>query len=361
MVGRHRAEALAFVAREAFGMIRLADVAQATGYSIFTVSCALRGVGKVAPATRAVIVEAAERLGYRPNGPAALLARQRTRTVADAHTIPVAYPGRDDARRLAFEQRCAELGLKATPVDLAQLEGIPDPAKVLWNQGFEALYLPSHCLERMNAMPFDWARFCVVKETRLFPELRFHLIRLSAFDYLMETLQQVYDRGYRRIAVLLVPTDCRRDDLARVGAIEAFRREEAEPGTEIVYRFFDEPAPFHRAHCSDALSWIQGFGPDAIIAFPMLWYIPLVEAGFRIPEDFGLAACITVDWDVAPAVSGCISKGQEMGQRAANRLARLLQLGERGMTTDPIEDVLEPSWSEGETLPAVVPGFQTAK
>jgi LacI family transcriptional regulator len=60
---------------------RLIDVARATGFSVNTVSLALRGSPRVAPATRASIEAVSERLGYVPNRVARSLVEQRTRTI----------------------------------------------------------------------------------------------------------------------------------------------------------------------------------------------------------------------------------------------------------------------------------------
>jgi LacI family transcriptional regulator len=59
----------------------LKDIAAETGYSINTVSVALRGGKKVPEATRAVIVEAARALNYLPNALARSLVSKSSRTV----------------------------------------------------------------------------------------------------------------------------------------------------------------------------------------------------------------------------------------------------------------------------------------
>lgn len=58
------------------------DVAAAVGVSITTVSHALSGKRPVSPGTRASVMEAAERLGYRPNGAAKALRRGRSSILA---------------------------------------------------------------------------------------------------------------------------------------------------------------------------------------------------------------------------------------------------------------------------------------
>jgi LacI family transcriptional regulator len=60
---------------------RLVDVARMTGFSVNTVSLALRGSPRVAPETRAAIEEASKRLGYVTNRVARSLVEQRTHTI----------------------------------------------------------------------------------------------------------------------------------------------------------------------------------------------------------------------------------------------------------------------------------------
>jgi DNA-binding LacI/PurR family transcriptional regulator len=60
---------------------RLDDVATAAGVSTASVSLVLRGVAGPSAATRARVLEAAARLGYRPDRAASLLARRRSRLI----------------------------------------------------------------------------------------------------------------------------------------------------------------------------------------------------------------------------------------------------------------------------------------
>jgi DNA-binding LacI/PurR family transcriptional regulator len=60
---------------------RLADVAAAVGVSPASVSLVLRGVPGPSEATRKRVLEAAARLGYRPDRAASLLARRRSRLI----------------------------------------------------------------------------------------------------------------------------------------------------------------------------------------------------------------------------------------------------------------------------------------
>lgn len=61
---------------------RLIDVANATGYSVNTVSRALRGLPDIAEETRRIIFEAARNMGYVTNAQASCLRYGYTRTIA---------------------------------------------------------------------------------------------------------------------------------------------------------------------------------------------------------------------------------------------------------------------------------------
>jgi DNA-binding LacI/PurR family transcriptional regulator len=68
--------------------VNLRDIAEASGVSIQTVSRVVRGLDVVAEPTRSRVMEAVERLGYRPNLAARSLSAHRTGQV---HVI-VAMP-----------------------------------------------------------------------------------------------------------------------------------------------------------------------------------------------------------------------------------------------------------------------------
>src|SRR6266480_6258373 len=61
--------------------VSLKDIAAHAGVSFQTVSKVLKGKGSVAPETRALIMEAAEQLGYVPNVLARSLVNQQTATI----------------------------------------------------------------------------------------------------------------------------------------------------------------------------------------------------------------------------------------------------------------------------------------
>ena len=61
--------------------VSIKDVAELAGYSIATVSLALRDSDKIAPATKEKIFDAATQLDYRPNLTASRLSSKRSKVV----------------------------------------------------------------------------------------------------------------------------------------------------------------------------------------------------------------------------------------------------------------------------------------
>ncbi len=95
--------------------VTLADLARESGFSKLTVSCALRGLERVAPKTKARILAVAKELGYQPNAPAAMLALQRHRAVEPKRQVLIALlrpAGREDETRFpVFRATAWSLGL----------------------------------------------------------------------------------------------------------------------------------------------------------------------------------------------------------------------------------------------------------
>lgn len=110
--------------------VGIKDVAAAAGVSTTTVSHALNGKGRIAPATRRRVEEAAERLGYRPSAMARGLAGGRTgmlaMVVSGTVDIPVQVGDFDYFLRLMNGATLAALrhGYSLT---LIQSQGDPEP------------------------------------------------------------------------------------------------------------------------------------------------------------------------------------------------------------------------------------------
>lgn len=125
-----RALASPGVARKRIGLV---DVAAEAGVSVTTASDALSGKGRLASATRERVLEAAERLGYRPNPLARSLVGARTGLIAVAfsHTgdITAALADRDYLR-----QAVVAITGEALEHEVALVVGPPTRHPEMWSR-----------------------------------------------------------------------------------------------------------------------------------------------------------------------------------------------------------------------------------
>ncbi len=334
----------------------LDDIARAAHCSTYTVSLALRGLPGVSAATARNVRRAARKLGYQGNAPAAMLAMQRNRRRDDQRTIPVACVGVTDNRGIvweAFSAECAALGLAASRVVQGEYATPKRALDVLWQRGVRGLFLLPITLgwREDEIVEAGWERFSVVKETRGRPELPFHVIRFSAFDHMIETLRRVFHMGYRRVGVLLLPSLSAQDDLARVGAVAGYREALLPPGGALDLMLMDSPEP-DPANLLAVRGWLRKFEPDALVMFPWALYRLYEAVGGTVPGPVGVASPLVFRGLANLAdFSGCLSQDGVVGMRAAQRLFKMIQANECGPTASVIEEVIEPVWSDGATLP----------
>jgi len=342
-------------------MVTIQQIAERVGVSTCTVSWALRGVGEVGEATRKRVLKVAREMGYQPNSPAAMLAMQRHRSQTAAHRIPVAALGMRAGASLireGFVAATEKLGLEWVPLE-RNLEGGDAAAALrnLWHRGVKGIFLlPATCgWDEETLGRLDWSGFSVVKNTRGMPSLSFTTVRLSAFDFMLRTLQQVVAAGHRRIGVILTDSNSEQDDLSRLGAVLAFRERQLPAGGWIEYHSAGQATGNDAGALKEAVKWLRMIKPTAVVVFPFSWYQGLEQAGFRIPDKLSVATPIRYEVEGLPMIAGCHAPDEEIGQRAARRLYDLIQSRETGYAAQISEDVIEPEWAGSETLKELAP------
>ncbi|MFQ3669957.1 MAG: LacI family DNA-binding transcriptional regulator [Verrucomicrobiia bacterium] len=331
----------------------LKDVAARAGVSLSTASAALNGLALVRETTRERVRQAARELGYWKDASAAVLATRRKRSRTRPGRLSLGYlvsPTAKHRRSEAFEAHAHALGYGVEWVDLRSFEKPSVAARALWHRNVAGLFYASP-----NAVPleggwevgFDWSRFAVVKFSRARPELRFDLIRHSAFDFTSRAIREVAARGYRRLAVILGASGVPQDDEARLGAILGWKALRGKAEVRVEWRMLSGELGPNRPIDRLTETWLERFEPDAVIAFPegISWQIR--ASGWEIPGRFAFAGiAMTV-----PGVAGCPANHRELAIKAVELLDRNIKLGLRGPVGIPQETVIEPEWVEGESLP----------
>ncbi len=191
------------------------DVAAATGFAPATVSLALRNHHSLPLATRAKIVSAARRLGYRPNPlVSALMTTLRSKRPVDRHTVlalvtahPPGEPWRSQRTfaemSTGAEKRAAELGYRLqefslrtpgmTPGRFAQMRRTRNIHGLLINP------LPHH----QKTLPFDLQDFAVVGLGASVSSPLIERVSNDHFQSALLAVKKCQALGYRRIGFVI--------------------------------------------------------------------------------------------------------------------------------------------------------------
>lgn len=305
--------------------ITIDDVARVAGYSVATVSRALRGLPNVAPSTRQRIEEVASRLHYQPNPAAIRLATGRSRAVAMAlPSLSSWYFGQVMAG--------AEAVLTDARYDLIVFSFDTDSARRL--QTFRSpsvsraggLILVDLALSSQEATTLEGTGLALVAigaTTDTFSSVRIDDIGVAEL-----AVTHLIELGHRRIGLLKgqnddpfhfdVPRERQvgyRNALLRAGipvdpALEQAGNFSVDGGSEAMVTLLDGPDPPTAVF---AMSDEMAFG-----AMQVLWH-----RGLSVPEDLSL---VGVDnHDLAP-VLGLTTVDQAAGEHGVLAAGLLLEL-----------------------------------
>src|SRR5690606_11171229 len=107
-----------------------------------------------------------------------------------------------------FFRGCAELGYEGRVFDLTQTNVPPRAlSRQLWSQGVDAIvWFPAVGNRNDWWREFDWNRLAVVQMGRGFLKRVFHQVRKSESEQMLLPLQKIFEKGYRRLLVVLCPS-----------------------------------------------------------------------------------------------------------------------------------------------------------
>lgn len=347
-------------------MVRLEDIALASGYSLATVSNALRGRGRMTEATRQRIRGMAEEMGYQNNAAASVLASMKRSGRGAEARLPVGWVGLslEEKSYAGFLSGCAEYGYAGSWIQPREFKSPKQLIRVLWSRGYVGLVIKSFppAWTEEEWKEADWGILPAVKQYRSWGQLPIPTVRHSAFEYMHFTLKEVRRRGYRRIAVLLICTESATDDSARLGAVLAFQAESEPMGCTVTWH--RDPRPVAQTRGRHGLSldrstveWLRTYAPDAIVGFPYNWCEALGEAGFRIPEEVAYAAVISsLEYTGTTQVCGCHPQSFASTRRTVELLHLLICSRSGGALRELVlQDVIMPRWADCGTLPTRAP------
>lgn len=340
------------------GLIRLKEVAAGAGVSISTAAAALRDEPSVRASTKTLVQSVACRLGYQRNSAAAILSshehrhRQKSAFIAWLTAFPGAitgdakYPWRnwlDIARQTA-----TEMGLCFEHQNIPDLRQAERCVRALYTRGCDGIVWGRHAIEENPII--RWESFSVISTEPENLERGFDIVRSNQFRSLYALLERIKSMGYRRIGVCLrehLPVHP--DDRARLGAALAFQEVECRTRDRVAvlrlrYRFKD---------ASDLLfEWLKKQRPEVVVGFNREEARMLGAKGIRIPGDVAFAA-MHVDRIEQGKIAGNQFNVELIGSEAIKVLMEKMRHGIRGLSRQPHESVVVPSFLNGDSCPPV--------
>ena len=336
--------------------IGLREIARCLGVSHVTVSLALRDSPRVSASTKERIKKAANEMGYRPDPMLTALAAYRSRrSTPEIHSVVAWINAWADPEELrgykefdlywkGASECAAKFGYRLEEFRLHKQMTPRRLHQIFRARNIRGILLPPHGPYRLDWQDFPWHEYAVARFGR---SLKFPAAHLVTADQLTNTylaVEQMRERGYRRIGLLTFASDL--DPLGShftAGFLSA--RELLDSADSLPIFCIEKPitgdlvARFQR--------WMEKEKPDALLS-TVEHKILLRDVGYRVPEDIAVAATSILDGGVD---SGIDQHPEEIGRVGFLLLNSLIHDGERGIPEVFRQILVEGSWVDGTSLP----------
>lgn len=323
-----------------------------------TVSLALRENGRIPLATRDRVVEAARRLGYKPNPALSRVMAETARTQHTAGGATLAFlttepTGQDfvgDQESFgAVAQRAADFGYSIERFWISD----PDlsPARfnrMLWARGIEGLIIPnlSHELyaRGQRTLPIEWEKFSVVEISDSMLKPVINRVRHNHFGAMIKALDELEALGYRRIGLCMTTEVDLRTHHRWAAAFLLWRA--MRPAAKA-----QKPLIVEEITPEAVAKWVLKYRLDAVLSPGTEVLRALRKGGMKVPEDIGFA---TLDaWGLGgESVSGINQERSVLACFAVDMLVTLINRHAYGIPTHPLEWLFTGTWVAGETTTA---------
>jgi LacI family transcriptional regulator len=331
------------------------DIARKAGCHYSTVSLALRDHPRIPAQTKERIQAIARQLGYRADAMLSALCayREMKRPPTERGVIAWLTNHRTEkgwtasaCNRDYFQgasARAAERGYRLEQFWLAAPGMNPlRMSKIFWTRGIQGVLLPPQ--ERLGAIDLDWKNLSAVTFGYTLTHPRLHLVSNHEYRTMGTLFSELNHRGYRRVGLVNLRNQDERVDHNWLAAylVEQNRlcADQAIP-----------PLILEGWNDQDFLSWVDRFQPDAIVTKLVDVLASLKRAGYRVPEDIGVAYHSLDEGRLG--LSGMKKNSFQIGVMAVDLLVDMLHRNERGVPARAYLLMVEGTWYEGRTVRAL--------
>ncbi len=343
--------------------VTLKDIARSLGVSMATVSLSMRDDRRIPEARRNQVKEEAERMGYQANPAATMLAHfKRASTVQPIQAALAwinAWPDPKELRRWhdfdlywhgatraaqKFGYRLEEFVVndKIPPRRLQQ---------ILLARNIRGILIPPHgsvfgAGTRVDWNAFKWDEFSVVRFGHTI-NLPLHLVSSDQTGNGMMAFNKIRERGYERIAFAGRANQARFFGAGFLWAQSQMPEEKRLPMYLFPDDFDDRDSTLQRS----VTAWLKRTKPDAVFSDVLTFPRMLNKAGYRVPEDVGLACTTVLDPGEPAADAGLDQNSEEIGRVAILVLLSQINDNARGLPPISRKILVQGRWVDGSSLP----------
>jgi LacI family transcriptional regulator len=335
--------------------VSLRDIAQKLGLSHSTVSRALRNRPRVSTELRDKIQQAAQEMGYRPDPMLSALAQYRQGKTSLEINSAIGWinhwPKPAELRRhKEFDAywrgafRAAEkFGYRLEEFVCDEQLPVRRLEKILRTRNVNGLLIPPMPIFT-DWLDFHWEDFCAVRFSRSLTRPHLHLVMSDQMSNAMLAFEKIRLHGYRRIG-FLTGRASKRTAIFKAGFLMA--QSEAQDDLPVLPPL-ELPEEDREADRQRIKQWMKKWRPDAILTDVAATREMLAEAGYRVPDDVGLAALSILDGN---ADAGIYQNPEEIGRVAILMAISLINDGARGIPPIFRQILIAGSWVDGSSLP----------
>lgn len=338
--------------------VSMRDIARATGVSVSTVSLAIKNSSRISEKVRQKIQDKIRELGYRPDPILKALCHYRRSKSTVSYNAELAWincwPNPNDLRSYKEFELCWQgaydeakaCGFRLEEFRLQECGSFGRLDKILRARNIDGILIPPHGALWPSSWPeLQWNDFCVVRLGHSVTQPRTHRVTSDQLEDGMIAFENIWNKGYRRIAYVTTRETTTRGTRFSAGFLMGQLKTGAKSR---LYPLLMSDKKDPKEDQKQLTAWLQKTKPDAIFTdCPSLRRL-LTTCGYRVPDDFGLAATSILDCD---ASAGIDQNSMEIGKAAVQLLISLINHNERGVPTTCRELLIEGRWVDGPSLP----------
>lgn len=336
--------------------VTMKDIAREVGVTAAAVSLALKNHPSISEARRQQIHEAAARLGYRPNAMATALAHHRHQSrfhpVQAALALINSYPDPAELHvRPSFEDcwrgasmAAEKFGYRLEEFPVNQMQPLKRLERIFLTRNIRGIIIgplpPGE--SGVNWESFAWNKFSAVHCGFREQVPPFHFVTSAQATNTMMAFDKMRERGYQRIGFAGYW-----DKSRMFGPGFLWSQHELPLRSRVQPFLFSKDTPELNQQ-RQFEQWLKKTKPDAILTDSLAAPEMIVKAGYRVPEDIGLAATNVRDM---PMDAGIDQNHEEIGRVTTLALISLIHDSDLDKPEFTREILVRGKWVDGKSLP----------